>query len=176
MAEIFYDNVPIGVSAIELSRKDKKYLDISLSFQANPLNGDITKLKNERAINNAIKNIILTLPGEKPFDHSYGSTTQRSLFEICDYGTAGLLSNEIQRAILYNEPRVTFEPPNPADLTTSRYRDTAVTTPGNLFVQDDLGVFVDPQPDKNAFEINVKYRIIGGEKIFRIQEILTPTN
>ena len=55
------------------------------------------------------------------------------------------------------------------------YRNNSPSGVGDLFFQDDLGVFVEVQPDQNNFAVTVKYRIIGDEKIFRVQEILTPT-
>ena len=94
----------------ELARKDKTYIDISLAFQPSPLTDDITVLTNERAINNSLKNIVLFMPGEVPFNHDIGSTTQRYLFDIADEGMATLLAMEIERACLFCEPRITFDP------------------------------------------------------------------
>ena len=47
------------MSEITLRRKNKNFVDISLSFEPNPVTNDITTLKNERAINNSLKNLIL---------------------------------------------------------------------------------------------------------------------
>ena len=66
-------------------------------------------------------------------------------------------------------------PPNPEEITMAQYRNSAPASVGDLFFQDDLGVLVEVQPDQNNFAVTVKYRIIGDEKIFRVQEILTPT-
>lgn len=159
----------------QLSKRDKTYVDVSLAFVPSPVTNDITLLTNERAINNAIKNIVMFLPSEVPFNRSIGSMTQSYLFDVVDEATAGLLSQEIERAILFCEPRVTFDQVDPELLTTAQYRNSEVNTVGNLFVQDDLGVFVDVQPNQNSFAVTVKYRIIGSERIFEVQEILTPT-
>ena len=162
-------------SRISLSQRVKPYVDISLSFNPSPITNDITVLTNERAINNSIKNIIMFLPTEVPFNPEIGSTTQRYLFDVADSATAGLLSGEIERAILFCEPRVTFFPPNPDEISAAQYRNSAPSSVDDLFFQDDLGVFVEVQPDQNNFAVTIKYRIIGDEKIFRVQEILTPT-
>ena len=37
---------------IELTKDDKTYVDVSLSFKPSPVTNDITLLKNENAINN----------------------------------------------------------------------------------------------------------------------------
>ena len=50
-----------------LERISQGFRDISMSFQNNPLNSDLISLRNENAIVRAVKNIVYTLPGEKPF-------------------------------------------------------------------------------------------------------------
>ena len=161
---------------IKLTRKVKTYVDISLSFKPSPVTNDITLLTNENAINNSIKNIIMFLPSEVPFNAEIGSTTQRYLFDIMDEATAGLIATEIRRAILYCEPRVSFNPIDPNKTSVSElYRNNSPSGVNDLFYQDDLGVFVQLLPDQNSFQVTVKYRIVGGEQIFRVQEILTPT-
>ena len=162
-------------SRISLSQRVKTYVDVSLSFNPSPVTNDITLLTNERAINNSIKNIIMFLPSEVPFNSDIGSTAQRYLFDVADSATAGLLSGEIERAILFCESRVTFFPPNPEEISSTQYRNNAPGSVDDLFFQDDLGVFVEVQPDQNNFAVTVKYRIIGDEKVYRVQEILTPT-
>jgi len=162
-------------SRIALSQRVKTYVDVSLSFNPSPVTNDITLLTNERAINNSIKNIIMFLPSEVPFNSDIGSNAQRYLFDVADSATAGLLSGEIERAILFCESRVTFFPPNPEEISSTQYRNNAPGSVDDLFFQDDLGVSVEVQPDQNNFAVTVKYRIIGDEKVYRVQEILTPT-
>lgn len=45
----------------------KKFVDINPSFQKHPITGDITLLKNEDAIKQSVKNIVMTMRGEKSF-------------------------------------------------------------------------------------------------------------
>ena len=132
--------------AIELSRKVKKFVDISLSFEPNPLTGDLSTITNERAINNSIKNLVLISPNEVPFNRNVGSTVAYLMFDMCDEPTAGLIRDEIERTIKYNEPRVTVEE-----------------------------IFVKAEPDINQFVVTVKYKIIGYDQIFTVTQILTPT-
>ena len=160
---------------VELTMREKTYVDVSLSFKPSPVTNDITLLKNENAINNSIKNIIMFLPSEVPFDADIGSKTQRYLFDVIDEATAGLLATEIRRAILFCEPRVTFRNPDPNKTNVSKLYGGGYGSQGGLPFQEDLGVFVDLQPDQNSLAVTVKYRIVGGERIFRVQEILTPT-
>ncbi len=90
----------------KLTKKDKRYVDISLAFVPSALNSDITTLTNERAINNSIKNAILTVPLEVPFNRNYGSRAADYLFDVTSVETAGLLYLEIERSIKFCEPRV----------------------------------------------------------------------
>ena len=129
-----------------ISRPYKQFIDVSLAFEANPLTGDITVLKNERAINNSIKNIILSLPGETPFNYDMGSRVTGYLFENPDPGTRSLLSQEIRRAIGYNEPRAEIE---------------------------DVQVNVDE--DTGSIEARIEYKIVGYEKVIVFTQILEPT-
>ena len=161
--------------AIELTKKDKTYVDLSLAFVPSPMTDDITVIRNERSINNAIKNVVMFLPGEVPFNRDIGSNAQGYLFEMVDEVTAGLLSQEIERAILFCEPRVTFSNPTDEELDLASYSSESFKVTGNLLVQDDLGVYVVPTVDGNAYEVTVKYRIVGSLKRFSVQQILTPT-
>ena len=163
------------MSGIQLDKKDKTYIDLSLAFKPSPLTSDITVLKNERSINNAIKNIVLFLPLEVPFNRDIGSNATKYLFELVDEATAALLSQEIERAILFCEPRVTFSQPSQSELNVSEYQQADFLQVGELFVQDDLGVTVDSDVDSNTYEVTVNYRIVGSTKRIVVQQILTPT-
>ncbi len=160
---------------IQLNKKDKTYVDLSLAFKPSPLTSDITTLKNERSINNAIKNIVMFLPLEVPFNRDIGSNATRYLFDLVDEATAGLLAQEIERAILFCDSRVTFSQPSQAELTVSEYQRVDFSRTDELFMQDDLGVTVVSDLDSNTYEVTVKYRIIGSVRRIVVQQILTPT-
>ena len=55
-------------------RVSKSFKDLSMSFKFNPLSGDLIALKNENAIARAVRNIVLTTPGEKLFNPDFGSS------------------------------------------------------------------------------------------------------
>ena len=134
------------MSGIRLSKKDKSYVDISLSFEPNPVTGDLTLLKNERAINNAVKNIVMTAPGEVVFNRNFGSTVSTYLFDFIDDGTAGLIDLEIRRSIEYNEPRVEL-----------------------------IDLKVTPRIDQHDFSCRIEYKIVGYERTFVVDQILRAT-
>ena len=45
----------------------KKFVDLNPKFEKHPISGDIPTIKNEDAIKQAVKNIVLTVRGEKLF-------------------------------------------------------------------------------------------------------------
>ena len=91
-----------------LERVSSGFKDISMTFQANPLNFDLIGLKNENAIARSVRNIVFTLPGEKFFDQDFGSRISASLFENIDDISADLIVDEITQSIQNYEPRVSL--------------------------------------------------------------------
>ena len=113
-------------------RVSKGFKDLSMSFKFNPLSGDLITLKNENAIARAVRNIVLTTPGEKLFDPDFGSSVSEILFENVDDITAVSIRDEIRSSLTNYEPRVEL-----------------------------IDVEVDPNFDENQFDVTITYRIIG---------------
>ena len=133
-------------SNIEVKKRFKFFKDISLSFEPNPLTGDLPTLSNERAISNAIKNIVVFVVGEVPFNDSMGSYVSSYMFE--DYGPAFtlLLEQEIERSIKRSEPRVNV-----------------------------VDIVVQNQEFEDQLFVQVEYQIIGYDDVYSVKTILTPT-
>ena len=117
-----------------LERVSSGFKDISMTFQANPLNFDLIGLKNENAIARSVRNIVFTLPGEKFFDQDFGSRISASLFENLDDISADLIVDEITQSINNYEPRVSL---------------TNVQAFANF--------------DNNQFDVLIEYDIIGAD-------------
>ena len=115
-------------------RISRTFKDISLSFDPHPVTGDLRVLKNEAAIRRSVRNIVQTIPTEKFFNPLFGSDIRESLFDFVDFGTASVIADQIQTSIENFEPRV-----------------------------DNLEIQVFPRPDRNEFEVNVIFDIIGQE-------------
>ena len=113
-------------------RVSKKFKDLSMSFKFNPLSGDLIALKNENAIARAVRNIVLTTPGEKLFDPDFGSSVSEILFENVDDITAVSIQDEIRSCLNNYEPRV-----------------------------DLVNVDVNPNFDENQFDVKITYKIVG---------------
>lgn len=92
-----------------------KYKDIDFSFSVNPFTGDLNVVQDSNAIKQSLKNIIMTLKGEKSFNYTFGAAAQNILFENSGDVSMTVL-NDIDSAIRNNEPRVKL---NKVSLDTS---------------------------------------------------------
>jgi phage baseplate assembly protein W len=91
-----------------LQRVSKGFKDISLSFQVNPINYDLISISNETAISRAVRNLVFTKRGERPFDALLGSRVSSLLFDNLDPITASNIELEISTVIQNYEPRVSL--------------------------------------------------------------------
>ena len=130
-----------------VERVSRGFKDISMTFQANPLNNDLIAIKNENAIARSVKNIVFTLPGEKFFKPNFGSRISKVLFENIDDITASVIVDEIKESIRNNEPRV-----------------------------EVLDVQAFPTFDNNQFDVTIIYEIVGSDiEPQELQFALQPT-
>ena len=110
----------------------RSFKDLDLNFTIHPVKKDINTHKNEYAITNAVKNLILTNHYERPFQPEIGSNIRRLLFENVDPITGAQIEREITETIDNFEPRV----------QTSK-------------------VTVSPDPDNNGFKVELLFQIIN---------------
>ncbi len=89
-----------------VERISQAFKDISASFLTNPINNDLIDNKNETAIARSIRNLVYTIPGEKPFQPLVGSNVSNLLFESLDRLTSSSIKDEIEYTITSYEPRV----------------------------------------------------------------------
>ena len=89
-----------------VERVSRGFKDISMSFQANPINNDIIGVKNDTAIARSIRNLIFTVPGERFFNENLGSKVSQTLFDTVDDISASAIRDEIEETIIKYEPRV----------------------------------------------------------------------
>tara|TARA_B100000131_G_scaffold89911_1_gene86587 strand:+ start:394 stop:813 length:420 start_codon:yes stop_codon:yes gene_type:complete len=119
----------IGAREQKLSQGFK---DIAIAFGKNPFTDDVNAVKNDNSIKQSVRNLILTTPGEKPFQPLTGSRVNELLFEPLDPFTADSLQDEIINTINQFEPRVSLQ-----------------------------GVEIQPIWDRNELNVTIEYRIIG---------------
>ena len=82
------------------------FKDLSITFKKHPVTDDLVTVKNNAAISQAIKNLLLTNRGERPFQPQIGSGIHDLLFEPLDYGTASMIKSEITATLSQFEPRI----------------------------------------------------------------------
>jgi phage baseplate assembly protein W len=119
---------------VPVQRADKSFKDVSMSFKVSPLTYDLIANKNETAIARSIRNLILTTPGERPFNPELGSQVSQLLFEPIDDITTQALKEQIENTVNNFEPRV-------------RLRQ----------------VVVKPNYDAELYDISIRYDIVGIE-------------
>lgn len=83
-----------------------QYLDIDLSFKRNPITNDVMMKKNVNAINQSLRNLLLTNKYERQFTPSFGGNIYNSLFEPQDEFTKNDLEDKISNTIRNFENRV----------------------------------------------------------------------
>ena len=115
-----------------MAKVSKKFVDINPNFEKHPITGDLPMLKNENAIKQAVKNIVMTMFGEKFFQPLFGTSVRSSLFELFDPLVADRLTVSIENSLRDYEPRISV----------------------------DSVDYLDDQDD-NALEITVNYSIVG---------------
>ena len=110
------------------------FKDLKVNFKPHPITGDLQVSKDDAAIKQAIVNLLLTVPGERPFQPLLGSRLSRLLFEPLDYGIAAIIATEIKDTVRKYEPRVNVK-----------------------------GLVVEPNFEENAFDVNFEFEIRGRE-------------
>jgi len=80
--------------------------DIDLNFSPHPLTGDLAVKKDRSAIDQSLKNLILTNFYERGFNVEVGSNLQDSLFDNYDALKQQTIKNNIVRVIKNFEPQV----------------------------------------------------------------------
>lgn len=89
-------------------------------------------LKNENAIKRAVRNLIETSAGERPFKDALGTGVRDALFEFIDFPTASVVAQQIFDVLNGFEGRI-----------------------------DNVAVNVEPRPEDHSFEVQISYDIIG---------------
>ena len=112
-----------------VSRK-KGHRDLDLKLGIHPIRKDLNVLKDDNAVKNAVKNLLITNANERPFQPFLGANLRGLLFEPADTLTKIALRENISNVLNNHEPRI--------------------------IVQD---IDIKDLPDENAYRILVKFKI-----------------
>ena len=122
------------------------FKDFAISFKSNPNTKDFSAVKNENAIKQSVRNLILTQFGERPYQYDIGSRVSALLFEPYDVFLAEDLRDEIFNTITRLEPRVEVN-----------------------------NVVVKPTEDENTLDVGIAYTIVGQQVTQTVEFILERT-
>ena len=84
----------------------RQFRDFGIGMKSNPNTEDFSVVKNENAIKQSMKNLLLTQFGERPFQPTTGSRVRSMLFENFDIFMIEGLNDEIRNTLKRLEPRV----------------------------------------------------------------------
>jgi len=121
-----------------------KYSDIDILLTRNEFVNDVSVVKNRNSIRQSIMNIILTRPGEKPFNRSFGYGVHDLLFENMDVLTRAEMELNILYALRNFEPRAKVN---------------------SVIIDDEL-------IDSNNISINIEFTILGGSESSSVPDSL----
>ena len=114
-----------------LTSRIRTYSDIDLTF-AKKSNNDVFKKNAAAAVIQAVKNLLLTNHGDKPFIHYYGGNLNSFLFENIDDLDEMEIMDHISAAINNYEPRALVQ-----------------------------SLKVNVRPDNNSIELLVRFQIVN---------------
>ena len=99
-----------------VSRK-KGWSDLDLSLKLHPFRKDIMSLKDDAAIKNAVRNLLISNFYERPFQPTLGANLRGLLFEPSDAITRIALKEGIRNVLVNHEPRIRVQNVQVVDLS-----------------------------------------------------------
>jgi len=114
--------------------KTPVFRDLDLNMKVHPVTGKLIIRKNNDSVKQALKCLILTDRGERPFRPVFGSDIRRRLFDLMDPGIATGIDLDIRLAAANYEERVQI-----------------------------LSVGVDGTPEENGLQVNISFRTITNQ-------------
>ena len=127
----------------ELGKISRSFKDISFNFSKNPITNDIVVLKNEEAIKQSVKNLILTKIGERLFNPLVGTNTTSYLFELSTSFSINTLITEIENTLKIFEKRIRLS-----------------------------NITINSEEDSNEFDVSIEYYIVGMPQVLQNLEFL----
>ena len=116
----------------ESTRSSKIFKDLNLDFQQNTATKDIQKMKDIEAVKRSVRNLINTNHYEKPFHPEIGSNLRAMLFELMTPQMNHVITKQIENLINNYEPRCRL-----------------------------VQVFTQPQFDRNAYAVQISFRVLN---------------
>ena len=130
-----YSTEDTNLSKSLIASRGTDYKDIDLAFAAKPA-GDVFKKTDAAAVKQAVKNLLLTNRGEKPFQPDFGANLNEVLFNLDTEFDPDFVQDLIAEAIKNFEPRALV-----------------------------LSVSVSTDGDNNRLDATVEFQVVNTEEI-----------
>lgn len=127
----------------QLNKIPDLFSDFLTDLTPHPITKDLSRVRNDQSVRQAIKNLVLTNYGERLFQPQIGSSVMRSLFEPNDGLLRDDIEDSVRRTIEFNEPRAQV-----------------------------LGVDVVSTPDQYSISINIVFALINTTEPQSLEVIL----
>ena len=92
-----------------LGKVSRSFKDLSFNFSKHPITNDIVVLKNEEAIKQSVKNLVLTKLRERPFRPEIGTDSTSYLFELNRNTASNELLQQIENVLETYESRIVLQ-------------------------------------------------------------------
>ena len=131
-----------SVSTI-LSSRTRTYKDIDLTFTNKAVSGEIFKKLEASAVKQAVKNLVMTNFGEKPFLPEFGGDVRSYLFELGDDETEEDVEEAIISSIKTYEPRAVVQ-----------------------------SVIASSDPDRNSLNVDITFQVVNTQEEVSLSLVL----
>jgi len=121
--------------------KKKPHRDLDLSLKIHPIRKDIIPLKDDAAIKNAVKNLLISNFYERPFQSDLGANLRGLLFEPAGILTNIQMRDNIRFCVEKYEPRVSVDSIDITDVVDeNRYKIEVFFTIKEFSTQDSVEI------------------------------------
>lgn len=115
-----------------VTKRPNLYSDFHKDLRISPVSKDLALLKDDDAVKQSIKNLLLTDPGERPMQPFLGGGIRGLLFENITPGTLKFIEQKVITTIETYEPRAEL-----IDVTVSSlYDDNAVNIKVTFYIKN----------------------------------------
>lgn len=133
-----------------ITTRNRLYKDIDLTFDNKPTDGsnptatDVYKKEDAAAVKQAVKNLLMTNFGEKPFNPFFGANLQALLFDLADDDIETSIDIAISNAVRNYEPRASIR-----------------------------NIRVKALPDNNSVSVYVEFLIVNTEEVVSFETTIS---
>jgi phage baseplate assembly protein W len=129
-----------------MATKQAIFSDLDLNFTRHPITDDVSRKTDAAAVNQSLRNLILTANYERPFNSNIGSPIRALMFEPYSPMLRVLLKTVVEQTVENFEPRISLQ-----------------------------DVIISPNESNNSLEINIYYYILNSTSLQSFQMTLERT-